>query len=196
MVSLVDSTQQYILAEATQTLSLVSDKHRPGDEVWLGNTIIKRCDAVCHNTFGHEYSVEESNGQAYTTEGLIVNDMRLDDRFKDKSYVQAKPGVVFYAGVPIKTKSGHRIGVYAVSDEKPRAGLTLDELVFMEDMTVTIMQHVSGSLPFLVPHRGSRRYPQGAQRFFQRTRARRETLVCLFFVFFCFGKSVLTLDDL
>lgn len=147
MVSLVDSTQQYILAEATQTLSLISDeRHKPGDEVWLGNTIIKRSDAVCHHCFGQNYTAKDSNGRAYTTEALLIPDMRLDDRFKDKDYVKSEPGVVFYAGVPIRTKSGHRIGVYAISDEKPRSGLSMDELIFMEDVAAAVMEHVSKCL--------------------------------------------------
>lgn len=150
MVSLIDSTQQYILAEATKTLSLISDeRHQPGDEVWLGNTIIKRHDAVCHHCFGQRHTTaargdgDGPDGKPYSTEALVVSDMRLDDRFKDKDYVRSDPGVLFYAGVPIKTKSGHRIGVYAVSDEKPRHGLTADELVFMEDVATAVMEHVS-----------------------------------------------------
>lgn len=143
MVSLIDSTQQYILTEATRTLSLLSDhRHMPGDEVWLGNTIIKRGDAVCHHSFKSKYTATDDDGRTYTTEALVVPDMRLDDRFKDRDYVVRKPGVLFYAGVPIKTKAGHRIGVYAVSHEEPRFGLSIDELVFMEDVAATIMEHL------------------------------------------------------
>lgn len=68
--------------------------------------------------------------------------MRLDDRFKERSYVKQEPGLVFYAGVPIRTKSGHRIGVYAVSGEQPRAPLSYDELVFMEDVAAAVMEHL------------------------------------------------------
>ncbi|KAJ4393973.1 hypothetical protein N0V93_003190 [Gnomoniopsis smithogilvyi] len=143
MVSLVDSTQQYILAEATQTLSLVSDeRHEPGDEIWLGNTILKRTDAVCHHSFGQKYTAEDDNGEKYTAEALVIPNMRLDDRFKDRSYVKQEPGIMFYAGVPIRTKSGHRIGVYAVSSEKPRPGLSVDELIFMEDVAAAVMEHL------------------------------------------------------
>lgn len=143
MVSLIDSSQQYILAEATKTLSLVSDqRHKPGDEVWLGNTILKKNDAVCSHTFGQKYTATDAEGHSYTTEAMVVPDMRLDSRFKDRPFVTQKPGVLFYAGVPIKTKSGHRIGVYAVSDSKTRAGLDIDELVFMEDVAAAIMEHL------------------------------------------------------
>lgn len=143
MVSLIDSSQQYILAEATKTLSLVSDqRHKPGDEVWLGNTILKKNDAVCYHTFGQKYTALDAEGHAYTSEAMVVPDMRLDSRFRDRPYVTQQPGVLFYAGVPIKTKSGHRIGVYAVSDNKPRDGLDVDELIFMEDVAAAIMEHL------------------------------------------------------
>ncbi|ROW12165.1 hypothetical protein VMCG_00121 [Cytospora schulzeri] len=143
MVSLIDSHQQFIIAEATKTLSLISDeRHQPGDEVWLGNTIVKRDAAVCYHTFKSTYTATDENGQKYTTEALIVPDMRLDDRFKDRTYVRGDPGVLFYAGVPIKTKSGHKIGVYAISDDKPRPGLSVDELIFMEDVAATVMEHL------------------------------------------------------
>lgn len=143
MISLIDSSQQYILAEATKTLSLVSDqRHKPGDEVWLGNTILKKTDAVCYHTFGQKYTAKSHDGHVYTTEAMVVPDMRLDSRFKDRSFVTQAPGVLFYAGVPIKTKSGHRIGVYAVSDNRTRAELDFDELVFMEDVAAAVMEHL------------------------------------------------------
>ncbi|KAF2492138.1 hypothetical protein BU16DRAFT_105080 [Lophium mytilinum] len=143
MVSLIDSSQQFILAEATKSLSLVSDKrHKPGDEVWLGNTIIARTDGVCHHALASTYSALEEDGSTYTTEALVIPDLRLDDRFKDRDYVKGSPGVHFYAGVPFKTKAGHKIGVYAVSSDEPRFGLDADELRFMEDVAATIMEHL------------------------------------------------------
>ncbi|KAF2816097.1 uncharacterized protein BDZ99DRAFT_471372 [Mytilinidion resinicola] len=143
MVSLIDSSQQFILAEATKSLSLVSDnRFKLGDEVWLGNTIIARCDGVCHHTFASTYTALEEDGSTYTAEALVVPDLRLDDRFKNRDYVKGTPGVYFYAGVPIKTKAGHKIGVYAVSSDKPRFGLDADELRFMEDVAATVMEHL------------------------------------------------------
>lgn len=143
MVSLIDSTQQYVLAEATKTLSLVSDqRHKPGDEVWIGNAILKKSDAVCYHTLGQKYTATDEDGNTYTTEAMVIPDMRLDSRFKDRPYVTQKQAVLFYAGVPIKTKSGHRIGVYAVSDTQPRAGMDVDQIIFMEDVAAAVMEHL------------------------------------------------------
>lgn len=118
------------------------ERHKPGDGIWLGNTIIKSSDSVCHHCFGQTYTVQDEHGQPYTAEALVIPDMRLNDRFKDRSYVKQSPGLVFYAGVPIRTKSGHRIGVYAVSGETPRDALTVDEIIFMEDVAAAVMEHL------------------------------------------------------
>jgi signal transduction histidine kinase len=75
-------------------------------------------------------------------ECMVVPDCRLDSRFADRDYVKGEPGVRFYAGVPIITRAGHRIGVYAVSDEKPREGISAAELRFMQDVAAAVMEHL------------------------------------------------------
>ncbi|CAI6338945.1 unnamed protein product [Periconia digitata] len=143
MVSLIDSNKQYILAEATQTLSLQTQSaERKEDEVWLGHSVIARNDAVCHHAFNSIYTAREENGEEYVANALIIPDCREDSRFCTRDYVVAEPGVRFYAGVPITTKNGHRIGVYAVSDEKPRASLCAADVRFLEDVAATVMEHL------------------------------------------------------
>lgn len=142
MVSLIDSTRQYILAEATRSLSLSNQSTDAGDEMWLGHAIIARDEAVCHHTFGSKYAMPDDKGEIYTADACIIPDCRLDPRVSDKDYVMSEPGVRFYAGVPITTKAGYRIGVFAVSDDRPRAGLTPVEVRFMEDISAAVMEHL------------------------------------------------------
>lgn len=143
MVSLIDSHRQYILAEATRTLSLFSPSaQRPEDEVWLGNAILNKFDAVCYHTFTSTYAAKEENGDTMEAECMVIPDCREDVRFKDKDYVRGEPGVRFYAGVPILTRNGYRIGVYAVSDENPREGLSAADLRFMQDVAAAVMEHL------------------------------------------------------
>lgn len=47
---------------------------------------------------------------------FIVEDTRIDDRFKDKSYVVNNPKIIFYTGVQLMTSSNTIIGVLAVYD--------------------------------------------------------------------------------
>ncbi|XPS68021.1 hypothetical protein M3J09_000318 [Ascochyta lentis] len=143
MVSLIDSNRQYILAEATKTVSLFSPQaEQPEDDVWLGNAVLNKTDAVCYHTFSSTYTAKEENGEAMTAECMVIPDCRLDPRFADKDYVKSEPGVRFYAGVPIITRAGHRIGVYAVSDEKPRHGISAADMRFMQDVAAAVMEHL------------------------------------------------------
>jgi len=50
----------------------------------------------------------------------VVNDAREDARFRDNALVCSEPNIVFYAGVPLCTPSGARIGSLCVIDRRPR----------------------------------------------------------------------------
>lgn len=49
-----------------------------------------------------------------------VSDATVDGRFADNPLVLGAPFVRFYAGVPLKVTSGHRIGTLCVIDHQPR----------------------------------------------------------------------------
>jgi signal transduction histidine kinase/GAF domain-containing protein len=171
MVSLIDSHHQYILAEATRTLSLFKPvAEEPEDEVWLGNAILTKTDAICYHTFASNYTANEDNGGTFTAECMVIPDCRLDPRFADKDYVKGEPGVRFYAGVPIITKAGHRIGVYAVSDEKPRDGISAGELRFMQDVAAAVMEHLELAKDSMDRNRGERMV-RGLTQFIERSSA-------------------------
>ncbi len=51
---------------------------------------------------------------------LVVKDAREDERFRDNALVCSEPNIVFYAGVPLCTPAGDRIGSLCVIDRRPR----------------------------------------------------------------------------
>jgi len=51
---------------------------------------------------------------------LVVNDTLEDERFADNPMVIGEPHIRFYAGVPIMSSDGKRIGVFCIKDTKPR----------------------------------------------------------------------------
>ncbi|EWY84701.1 hypothetical protein FOYG_12112 [Fusarium oxysporum NRRL 32931] len=158
MVSLIDSSHQYILAEATRNLRLGSleeessakktgDKKDPeiaeyNSDLWLGTSILSRPEAVCEHCLHNTCIGRDPDGKTYSASGLIVPDCRLDDRFKSRVYVQSEPGVRFYAGVPILSRKGYKVGAYAVSDERPRDGLSIEDVKFMQSVAQAITEHL------------------------------------------------------
>ncbi len=54
------------------------------------------------------------------SEILVVSDAQKDDRFHDNPLVRGEPFVRFYAGRPLTTSSGQRVGTLCIIDREPR----------------------------------------------------------------------------
>ena len=154
IVTLIARTQQYILAEATRTLSLLADsQHASHDQLWFGNASLPRSQGVSEHALDPApYTALGPDGGSYTAPAFVVNDLAQDERFMHRDY--AGKGVSFYAGVPITTSSGFAIGVYNVSDNRPRHGLSMEELQFMQDMASTVGSHLDKIRNESARHRG------------------------------------------
>ena len=157
IVTLVDSRKQYIIAEATKSLSLLDDSgFVEGDELWFGNSFIARSHGISPDALNPPtVTVHSQDGSSsYSAPALIISDVATDPRYSSREY--AGSGVSFYVGVPITTKSGHVIGVYNVTDDKPRDGISPDELRFMVDMANIVIQHLEVVKNNRARHRGER----------------------------------------
>jgi diguanylate cyclase (GGDEF)-like protein len=66
-----------------------------------------RCISFCSHTI-------EQDGV------MVVNDARKDERFADNPIVLKEPGIIFYAGCPLRDPTGMPIGALCVSDTEPR----------------------------------------------------------------------------
>jgi len=142
VVTLIDSDKQYIIAEATKSLSLLNDaQHSPGDELWFGNAFVARSHGISQDALYPETcTVNDLDGSCFSAPALIINDITEHPVYRTRGY--AGTGVNFYCGVPLKTRLGYVIGVYNVTDDKPRDGLSPDELHFMVDMATTVVDHL------------------------------------------------------
>jgi diguanylate cyclase (GGDEF)-like protein len=73
---------------------------------------------------------------------FIIPDASKDDRFADNPLVLNEPNIRFYAGCPIKTLNGAKLGTLCIIDRKPR---TLDEedLETLRDLASMVEQELA-----------------------------------------------------
>ncbi len=64
---------------------------------------------------------------------FIVEDATKDERFHDNPLVTGEPNIRFYAGYPLATSSGHRLGTLCMIDRKPRR-LDNDDIATLTDI--------------------------------------------------------------
>lgn len=69
---------------------------------------------------------------------LVVRDTQDDERFRDNPLVLSSPYIRFYAGAPLTTDEGFRLGALCVLDSVPRV-LFADQVKALELLSVQVM---------------------------------------------------------
>ncbi|MEK6481536.1 GAF domain-containing sensor histidine kinase [Catalinimonas sp. 4WD22] len=72
---------------------------------------------------------------------LIVNDAREDVRFANNPFVVNKPNIRFYAGMPLITPDGFRLGTLCVIDTVPRT-LSEDQIFSLQVLGRQVIQQL------------------------------------------------------
>ena len=71
---------------------------------------------------------------------FIVPDTYEDPRFKDNGLVTDPPFIRFYAGVPLVSPNGYKLGTFCIIDRKPRPkGLSLTDKQNLRELTDMVM---------------------------------------------------------
>lgn len=81
---------------------------------------------------------------AVTVEGqgaFVIPDVRADERFRDKPHLPGEPFTRFYAGFPVESASGQRIGALCVFDPEPRAAGDVD-LVLLRELALMVQREL------------------------------------------------------
>jgi diguanylate cyclase (GGDEF)-like protein len=94
---------------------------------------------------------------------FLINDAWADPRFADNPLVTGPPHVRFYAGCPLRTAGGHKIGTLCIIDTEPRAfddddrtamrdlaSVVEDELTAFQTATTDELTRISNRRGFLL----------------------------------------------
>lgn len=147
LISLFDQKWQYIVAEATPTITLVpraTADQRHGQQLWLCGTAIPRVEGVCEHTLVSQNPDDfERVGESPSDLPLsLVEDLGKDVRHCSKPWCAPGSPARFYAAVPIRSKRGINIGVYCVIDTEPRLNWDDRSTEIMRELSQTIMDYL------------------------------------------------------
>ncbi|TGO47660.1 hypothetical protein BCON_0268g00080 [Botryotinia convoluta] len=148
-ISLMDSHNQYIIAEATRSVSLHErDVTKPGDEIFLGARILDMHWGICPNTI-QIFTAKDDTGNVKTNlvtanqTQYVMNDLSAIEKYKNRPYIAEWPHMRYYAEVPIYSPENIVIGTYCVVDNKPRMeGLDEEGFIILNEIAKAVMSHL------------------------------------------------------
>ncbi|RDW74074.1 hypothetical protein BP5796_07516 [Coleophoma crateriformis] len=140
VVSLLDRDSQYFIAESTPTLDIgnTGNADANGAQLWMGcSGSTTRDNALCAHVIDSPKPIDSKYALFW------VPDLSTDPKFADLPYVANAPFFKFYAGTPLITRTGSRIGSLFVIDDRPRhRGLTDMEHDFLGLMATNVMNYL------------------------------------------------------
>lgn len=93
----------------------------------------------------------------------VVSDARDDPRVLNNSLVRGSLGLQFYAGAPLITPDGYRLGTLNVIDRQPRQ-ITDDEVATLRDLAAVVVDELEVRRAALGSVRNERQLREHAQR--------------------------------
>ncbi|ULH18350.1 PAS domain S-box protein (plasmid) [Deinococcus sp. KNUC1210] len=75
-------------------------------------------------------------------EVLIIPNATLDERFAENPLVRSEPHIRFYAGAPLITPDGLRLGTLCVIDTVPHSGFHADQQETLKDLASSVMSEL------------------------------------------------------
>lgn len=155
-VTIMSREHEYVLVEATRSMSLQSDFTGDAkDKSWVGTACFPRADGIndaAMDGWRRARQLREipEDGEHYYREGLsphwcIVSDVSLEPNVRERPFVARAQSPRFFFSIPLRDSDGIVIGSLSMMDDKPRYGVAAHEMLFCEDLGDTIAQHILGS---------------------------------------------------
>ncbi|KAK1069638.1 hypothetical protein LTR74_004751 [Friedmanniomyces endolithicus] len=157
LITLISGGVEYVLAEATRTMSLQYDTFEDaGDTPWLGCCSFPRTDGINDVAIdawrkARKYRELPQVADLYYKDSrsahwFIVSDARNDDRYNHRVFVQRSPNLRFFCSIPLRDTQGSVIGALSILDDRPRFGVSAGEMLFLEDSADTITSHLDATI--------------------------------------------------
>ena len=125
LISLFDKTMQHVVAESTPGLSLRGTEGCEQTEaLWLGVRRLPRQKiTMCYHAVRSFVEDEQDI--------FVAADLAEDERFKHHPSVTGYPHNRFYVSVRIRSPDAYVIGTVAVLDDRPRDGVSDEQVRFL-----------------------------------------------------------------
>jgi len=145
LISLIDSTTQYIVAESSQKLiphlSRSKSKDAPDSLTQATYEVhaYPRFGRLCEKTL--DLFEDVLPGRFNTLE---IEDLAADPLYQEIDFVKSSPYMRFYAGAPIRTSKGMNIGTICLLDDRPRklSGGEKETLSMMADVVMSHLETI------------------------------------------------------
>lgn len=73
---------------------------------------------------------------------LVVPDATKDARFARNALVTGEPGIRFYAGAPLATPDGYKLGTLCLIDREPRKQLSYEQRAMLESLAALVVDEL------------------------------------------------------
>ncbi|KAK1585410.1 hsp90-like protein [Colletotrichum navitas] len=146
LISLFDTKYQYIVAEATPSLSLTPKTKPiglgPGEHLLLSGTALPRSSGMCELVLSAPEPSDHASWQNAELPVTVIPDLSKDPRTAGRHLCLNSPANRFYAGVPLRSQKGINIGVFAVLGDTSREGLDDVSTRLMQDISLVIVDYL------------------------------------------------------
>lgn len=93
---------------------------------------------------------------------LVVPDAKLDVRFAQNPLVLGQPCIRFYAGMPLRSPSGHVLGTLCIIDRRPRNGLSTHDREHLKALATMVLDKLEVRRLTVAHRAGQTRFEQVA----------------------------------
>ncbi|EME45390.1 hypothetical protein DOTSEDRAFT_71196 [Dothistroma septosporum NZE10] len=169
LITLTCATTEWVLCDVGQRTSLqpvANPRDGAADRPWIGTSSFPRSQSLSNVALvewrkARRARIVPQEDDLYYVGGLsehslILEDLRHDLRYQALEQVRQGPWIRFCCAIPLRDSNGSVLGSLTLVDDKPRYGVSADEMTLLEDLGDTVVEHLSATLGRARRQRGER----------------------------------------